>query len=347
MGSFICSISERDWQITRVQGIYGNKAGNIRDGHYREFSPSTRYSIIRDLAGMDKGDKVFFHVLTETGPSRVHGIYVVRENPFYSTKRIWEHPYEIFPYRFLFKPHPNYPYLCSKDANVEVVDFYELIEQRKIWTLATLENEINIEARSVRKIEDGAETNEILRLLHRDFSHRRLDKSITFSPVSLPSDYKPLRNLIQDVGRYENSVKALLLYKVKQKERTITNIFGLIADFMNEVFIAQTTRKSIDLLFIQNNTVNSRRYTICEVKTDKCGIDSLTQVLYYMDLFKRRDLVNIYSDIICGCLIGQRFDHEVIKFSQKRNAHGINGSILLIEYKPIENGKDAVFNRVV
>lgn len=347
MGSFICSISERDWEISRTKGIYGNKEGNIRrDGSYHEFSPSVKYSIIRDLVGMRKRDKVFFHVLTDTGPSRVHGVWVVRENPFYDTSKIWKNPHEVFPYRFLFEPHHNYTYLCNHDANMEVIDFYELIEQRKIWSLATLENERNIETRRVRKIESGAETKEILRILHRDYRHRRVGTNISFSPYELPSNLKPLAAYIQDIGRYENSIKALLMCRIGQNNPSIANILGNVSDFMNEVFIAQTTRKSIDILCIQSHVANSRRYIICEVKKDRCSSDSLSQLLYYMDLFKRKELVDIHSDAIIGCLVGQRFDREVIDFSQRKNAQGINGSIFLIEYKPIEEGKDACFTRI-
>lgn len=347
MGSFICSISERDWEIAKTKGIYGNKTGNInREGNYSEFSASIKYSIIRDLVGMNIGDNVFFHVVTQGTPSRVHGIYKVRANPFYDVSEIWEDPFEKFPYRFLFEPHPDYSYLCINDANIDVIDFYELIEQRKIWSLATLENERNIEARSVKKIEEESETYEILRLLHRDYRQRKTDLSFQFNPFSLPLCAEALRSYIQHIGRYENSIKALLMYKISQNDLSILNIIGSVSDFMNEVFIAQTTRKSIDILCIRNNKDDSRSYIICEVKTDRCQADSLSQVLYYMDLFKRKDLVDINKDIIVGCLIGKRFAQEVIEFSQRRNAHGINGSILLVEYLPIQNGKDAHFRKI-
>jgi len=347
MGSFICSISERDWQIAKTKGIYGNKAGRIgENGKYFEFSPSVKYSIIRDLVGMRNGDKVFFHVITKKGYSRIHGIYIVRETAFYDLLKIWDDDMELFPYRFLFGPHPNYKYLCKRDAYIEVIDFYELIEQRKIWSLATLENEMNIEARSVKKIEDGIEAKEILRLLHRDFKYRISDSEIQFSPISISCTAKPLQSLINEIGRYENSIKALLMYKISQNNRSILEILGSVADFMNEVFIAQTTRKSIDILCIQNYLNNSKKYTICEVKTSKCEVGSLKQLLYYMDLFKRKDLVDLDNDIITGCLIGQKFAAEVIDFSRQRNAQNVNGNIILIEYKPIQNGSDANFRRI-
>lgn len=344
MGSFICAISERDWEISRKRGIYGNKI--LKEKNHEEFSPTTKYSIIRDLAGMKKGDKIFFHVIKTGENSRIHGIYIVREEPFFDRERIWNDEFEIFPYRFLFEPHPEYKYLCSQDANIEVIDFYELIEQRKIWSLATLENEMNIEARSVRKIEDGKETIEILRLLHRDLRHRRSNINFTFLPYNRPNNIIPIRDCIKDIGRYENSIKALLMYKIGHNDPSIINIMGPISDFLNEVFIAQTTRKSIDILCINNHPSNSKKYIICEVKTNKCSSNSLNQVLYYMDLFKRKDLVDIYNDIIIGALIGQNFEKEIVKFSQKKNRQGVNGSIMLIKYTPIENGKDAIFERL-
>jgi len=347
MGAFICSISERDWEISRAKGIYGNKIGNIgQSGKYRKFSAQTQFSIIRDLVGMQKGDKVFFHVLANDGPSRIHGIYIVREPPFYDATRIWKDSYEIFPYRFLFEPYPKYRYLCEYDANIEVVEFYELIEQRKIWSLATLENEMNIEARSVRKIEDGGEAKETLRLLHRDYRMRRQEQKVNFSPISLTRNARPLREFIKDIGRFENSIKALLMYKLGQKDPALVEILGPISDFMNEVFIAQTTRKCMDILCIGNSENQNKKYIICEVKTDRCTTKDLSQLLFYMDLFKRREIVNIHSDLIIGSLIGKKFDSEVIDFSRKRNAQNVNGSILLIEYTPNEQGTDASFRRI-
>ena len=167
VGAFICSMSDRDWEIALTRGVYGNKIGRVRRDFYQEFDLKTKYSIIRDLVGMKRGDVVFFHILGMGKPSSVHGVYNVRSDTFYDESTIWSDNFEVFPYRFLFTPHPKYRYLCDYDANIEVSDFYELIESRRIWSLATLENEVNIEARSVRKIGED-EANEIIRLLHRD-----------------------------------------------------------------------------------------------------------------------------------------------------------------------------------
>lgn len=347
MGTFICSISERDWETAREKGIYGNKLGNLKkDGTYQKFPPKIRYSIIRDLVGMRKGDKIFFHVIRKWEPSTIHGYYVVRETPFYDETKIWDDPVEIFPYRFLFEPHPDFRYLCEKDASIEVLDFYELIEQRKIWSLATLENEINIEARSVRKIEERTETQEILRLLYRDFRKRRDFPNIQYSLIKKSIKYKLLRDLIGDIGRFENSIKALLMYKLGQNDVSLIRLIGEITDFMNEVFIAQTTRKCIDILCIRHNPDGSKKYLIIEVKTDKVNTNDLKQLLHYMDLFKLKELVNINSDIVDGCLIGRSFKDEVIAYSKMRNSHNINGQIILIKYEPTKNNTDAEFERI-
>jgi hypothetical protein len=293
---------------------------------------------------MKAGDKVFFHVLA--APSRVHGVYRVRESPYFDSTKVWVNPTELFPFRFLFEPHPDYKYLCELNANIQVVDFYELIEQRRIWSLATLENEMNLEARSVRKIDNENEAMEIIRLLNRDLRQYGKGRDFSFSPIVVPGKKLALEDCIADVGRYENSVKALLMFRLRQNDPAITSVLGPVSDFMNEVFIAQTTRKSIDILCIRKQSSGSRDYIITEVKTGKCDSNSLRQVLYYIDLFKRKELVDISRDYIAGCLVGQRFDPEIIEFSQRRNAQGINGSITLMKYIPKNTGKDADFEKV-
>lgn len=345
MGAFICGVSERDWELTVKYGIYGNKNGNMKDGEYKEFDAKVKYSIIRDLVGMKEGDVIFFHVVRGIKPSSIRGVYIARAEPFYDNSCIWDDDYEVFPYRFLFSPHPAYETLCKYDASIDVINFYELIEKRKIWSLATLENERNIEARSVRKIE-GNEANEIIRLLYRDFRQRRKTKEAEFNLMDYPKKAIPLHKCISDLGRYENSIKALLMYKLKMEDKEVTNAFGKVIDFFNEVFIAQTTRKSIDILCIAEKE-KGHKYIISEVKKDKCDEYSLEQLLYYMDLFKQKDIVNLQNDAIMGVLIGKSFDKDVIDFAKERNMQGVNGSLILLGYEPTKGGNDANIRRVV
>lgn len=103
MGAFICTISESDWETARKMGVYGNR--RYKEGTANELRDIQIQSIIRDLISMKEGDFVFFHI---RGKQTIHGVYEVREEPFYEENKIWNDPLEIFPFRFLFKPHPKY-----------------------------------------------------------------------------------------------------------------------------------------------------------------------------------------------------------------------------------------------
>lgn len=336
MGAFICAISERDWDISRRLGIYGNKGGSVKDSKYVEFKDLIKLSIIRDLIGMKKGDLIFFHVLSH--PGAIHGVYQCKEEPFLSREKIWKDDLEIFPYRFLFEPSKRFADLANNDASISVIDFYELIEQRKIWSLATLENEMNLEARSVRKIESNSEANEIVRLLIRD-NNKELANPIKYENIVFANTGEKLRGYISRIGNIENAIKALLMFEFANKTDRIEKIFGPVNDFMNEVFIAQTTRKSMDLLCINDGL--SKSYTIIEAKTDCCDKKSLKQLLYYLDLFIRKDLFIKGKDKVQGCLIGQSFHKDVIDFVKANNYQNIENKIILLRYFPIDNFTNA------
>lgn len=354
MGAFLCAISYRDWLVSRKRGVYGNKLGNLKADTWVEFNDAIKNSIIRDLAAMQPSDLVFFHVVkrmqTDSAAplnSSIHGIYVVRETPYYHKKRIWEDQDESFPYRFLFEPHPDHPQLAKFDAFAAVEDFYELIERREIWSLATLENERNIESRSVRKIGVG-EAEQILRILYRDFRYRHQKASVSFSPVSAPAKIKSIETQITKLGASENAIKALIMSKLGKQAPDLLTLIGPISEFMNEVFIAQTTRKAIDVLGFVKKRDGGRRYLICEVKTDLCDAKSLNQLLYYLDLFKRKNsLIDLANDEITGCLIGKRFPSNVIDFCRQLNMQGVNGEIKLIKYKPNPTSTDVTFERII
>jgi len=348
MGSFICAISERDWQKSRELGIYGNKIGRLlRDGSYVEFNNNIKSSIIRDLISIKEGDIVFFHVVkTKSGLSSIHGVYEVTGYPYYDDEhKIWDDKNEIFPYRFLFKPHPKFTNLCNYDAKISVTNFYQLIEKRKIWSLATLENERNIEARSVRKIADK-ESEEIIRLLNRNFRHEKREKIVDFNPINSDNSKIHLENKLNYIGRYENSIKAFIMYCLAHKKEELSDYFGKVRDFMNEVFIAQTTRKCIDILVI-SETDDKKIFFITEVKTERCDKYSMMQILYYMDLFKQKKIFRNKKDIIVGCLIGKSFAQDIIDYAKIRNFQGVNGSLFLLKYVPSREGNSATFEKIV
>jgi len=339
MGAFICTISERDWETARRLGIYGNR--KYKEGTDRELGAIQIQSIIRDLISMKEGDLVFFHI---RGRQSIHGVYEVRRAPFYEENRIWTDPIEIFPFRFLFRPYSKYKHLADYDANIEVHSLYEYIDEREIKSLVTLENERNIEARGVRRIlKEDAKI--LVKLLHRDFKLRKSSNSYTFSPY-FPQNPIPLRDKIEGVGRLENAIKAVIMYNLSYDISFIRMLFDdkkisnpNEVDFANEFFIAQTTRKSIDIYCRCKN-----RHVLIEVKTDKIDVNALRQTLYYRDLIAQRSWVNPENERIDIVLVGKRFSSDLLSEVKKLNE--ISNGIRLMKYISINEGKWGRFEYV-
>ena len=339
-GAFICTLSERDWKITRELGVYGNRF--YKEGTSRRLGDVQQLSIIRDLISMQEGDLVFFHI---RGKQTIHGIYRVRFPAYYDDKhRIWNNPLEPFPYRFLFEPHPDYKYLTQYDANIEVHSLYEFIDRGEIKSLVTLENEQNIEARGVRKIlvEDG---KILISLLHRDFKYRKSSQELSFNPYSPPYNVSLLKEHVYKVGRIENAIKAVLMYELAHNMTLVRKIFSGLEvdpdkiDFVNEFFITQTTRKSVDIYAVYRNN-----HILIEVKTNKVDEKALRQVLYYRDLLLQRPWIDIEKDRIKVVLVGKSFTNT-LPDSVKKLAK-IDNEIQLIQYEPTNGGKWGEFKDV-
>jgi len=299
MGAFICQISEKDWNLSRTKGVYGNRekkpdlSGFLRD--------CDLMSVIRDLVSISNGDLIFFHIVKkETDEdSSIHGVYRARSQAFYESNQIWNNNGENFPFRFLFEPHPTYEKLCSNDSHIYVSDLYREIESRKIWSIATLENERNMERRAVRKISiDDAKS--ITELLIRDYKKGDL---VNFAPYNATTP-TAIENKIIKVNSIENSIKAIFLSKLKKNDPALNDIFGNVVDYMNETFVAQTTRKLIDLLCI-SKMEDSKIYYIIEAKSGAVSFneDYLKQLLTYLDLFKQKTLVDPNKDKIIGAIM--------------------------------------------
>lgn len=338
MGAFICQISERDWPVSRKLGIYGNRI-NKPDSH-QKLRNQDRLSVIRDLIGIKEGDLIFFHVIRSQRQSTIHGVYKARSKPFFDETKIWDDRYDTFPHRFLFEPHEDFEDLCLFDSCINVSELYAKIEQRKIWSQATLENERNIERRAVRKI-SNEDAEEIIKLILRDFSADKKDKYKT-ELIDKMKEAKDLRIKIDSIGNIENAIKALLMYELREKTKFVEDIFGNTIDFMNEVFVAQTTRKLFDILVISKNK-EARTYFIIEVKTDRFHTYELSQLLRYLDLFRQREIFNIKNDNIEGCILAKRIDTNVVEFVSLYNKLGVFDKIIMITYEPRNSGKEAIF----
>ncbi|BER91746.1 hypothetical protein [Atrimonas thermophila] len=339
-GAFVCTLSEEDWKTTRELGIYGNRF--YKEGTSHKLRDIQQLSIIRDLVSMREDDVVFFHI---RGKQTIHGIYKVRKIAYFDDKnRIWNNPIEAFPYRFLFEPHPDHEYLAKYDANIEVRSLYELIDRGEIKSLVTLENEQNIEARGVRKIlvEDA---KILISLLYRDFKYRRAKQELPFVPYNPPNNVFPLRNCIYKVGQIENAIKAVLMHELAYNPHLVRRMLLELdanpeeIDFVNEFFIAQTTRKSIDIYIRYRNS-----HVLVEVKTDKVDESALEQALYYRDLLSQRSWVDAEKDEIKVVLVGKRFT-DTLQDSVKKLTK-VNNGVRLVRYKPLHSGTWGEFESV-
>lgn len=338
MGAFICQISERDWSKARELGIYGNRINKPNSS--QELRNRDRLSVIRDIIGVKEGDLLFFHVIRSGQQSTIHGVYKARSKAFFDETKIWDDQYDVFPHRVLFEPHVYFKDLCLVDSSINVSEFYVKIEQRKIWSQATLENERNIERRAVRKI-SKEDANEIIKLLLRDFS-KNGKSSYRLNLIEKPKGAADLKTKIDSIGTIENAIKAFLMYELREETKITKDIFGKVDDFINEVFVAQTTRKLFDTLVISEKE-EGKSYFIVEAKTDRFQSNDLTQLLSYIDLFRQREIFRLNRDNIIGCILSKRINSEVMEFVSLYNKLDIFDKILMIMYEPSNSGKDAIF----
>lgn len=340
MGGFVCQVSDTDWPISRVKGIYGNRKN--KPDSTTQLRPQDQLSVIRDLIAVRPGDLIFFHVIgKEFGISGLHGPYTPSSNPFYDNSPVWKNQKEVFPFRFLFKPYPGYEAICDADMSVRVSDIYQAIEAHQIWSLATLENERNIERRAVRKI-SFSDAQTILNIFLREF--RLSGHKVSSSVIStVPANIIPMRTQVGNVGRYENAVKALLMDKLADSHPSLTAIFPNYVDYMNETFVAPTTRKLMDVLVVSTINEDDRHYYIIEAKNSNFKLGELRQLMLYIDLFRQRAIFHPGKDKISACALAAKFAPDTVKFRNMHNTFSPYDPVILIEYKSAGQSKDALF----
>ena len=342
-GAFICQVSGTDWPLSRSKGVYGNRK-NKPDTNI-PLRQQDQLSVIRDLIAIRPADIIFFHVIgKESGTSGLHGPYTPLSEPYYDDSIIWENDIENFPFRFSFKPLPGYETLCEYDMSVSISDIYQAIETRAIWSLATLENERNMEKRAVRKI-SISDAKTILNIFIREFVSSR--PSTTSGGYShFPKYFKPLKTMITSAGRYENAVKAILLNKLADKDRAMGTLFGDYFDYVNETFVAPTTRKLMDILVISRIDSDTNCYQVVEAKNDRFSFAELRQLMSYLDLFRQRPIFRCDRDKTSACALAADFDSDTMKFRDLHNKLSPYDPLLLIQYKPIDQDKDALFTEL-
>jgi len=339
-GAFICTLSPEDWETTRYLGVYGNRL--LKEGTRNQLKDPQKLSIVRDLISMKTGDLVFFHIRDN---KTIHGIYRVRGEPYYDSEtKIWSNEAESFPFRFLFEPHPDYKHLAELDAHIGVDSLYECIDSGKIRSLVTLENERNIESRGVRKIlfQDALI---ISKMMHRDL--KRSSRKVPLgTQLHRPSSGIPLRQYVYAVGRQENAVKSVLVHELRNNLSFVQQTFSDAhisldeVDFVIEFFVAQTTRKSIDIYCVHKN-----RHILMEVKSDKLDRKALQQVLYYRDLLFQRPWMDRTEDTITVVLVGRRFESGLDELV--RRVSTVANGVRLLRYEPIHSGTWASFSYAI
>lgn len=352
MGAFICQVSTQDWLVGREIGVYGNREGSEKDGKAVYFTKMKRgdqiiQSIIEDLIGMKKGDLVFFHVIeTAEGESSIHGVYTVSEEPFFNDNvKLWKSsPYLVYPYRFCFEPHPEHAELCRYDASILVSEFYRSIENRDICSILTLEREVRGAAHAVKTI-TSEDAEEIVKLLYKNFHFRHLEEPIDFKPIQMRME--PLRTHIRRIGEIEFAVKALVAYKLGERDSDLIRFIPACRkveyDFLIESFIGQTMRRPTDILCISSGD-REKVITVVEGKTVRADMDDLIQSLKYLELFKLRNIDKgslTYKMSIC--LLAQKFHRELVNYTSLRNVVLPWEEIILLKYTPTQNGKNATF----
>jgi hypothetical protein len=346
--AFICQISEEDWIVSRSIGVYGNREGSERKGKPEYFKPDSKtvQSIIEDLIGMRKGDLAFFHVIKgEGGGGSIHGVYRVREEPFYSTQKLnWKSKFFIYPYRFCFEPHPEHITLCEYDASIPVSQFYAAIETGTIRSILTLEREERGEAHAVKTI-TREDAEEIIKLLYREFPKRCVQQPISFNPIQISG--VPLKNHIKRVGELEFSVKAIVAYKLGQGDPNFIQLIPACRtmkyDFLIQNYIGQTMRRPVDFICIGYED-SVKTISIIEAKKDVAGLNDLVQLLSYQEIFRIR---NVGRDKLnynfLPCLLAREFQTELINYCSLRNTFIPWEKVTLIKYSPVSEGTDATF----
>lgn len=353
-----------DWLVSREIGVYGNREGSEKNGEIVYFKTPKKsdqqinfkiskkgdqiiQSIIEDLIGMRKGNIVFFHVIkTKEEESSIHGIYRVREEPFYNDdKKIWEsNPQLVYPYRFCFEPYPEHTELCKYDASIRVSELYRSIENRKIRSILTLESEARGAAHAVKTITDEDAT-EITKLFYKNFQYHN-EKPIDFKPMKMKMS--PLRNHIKKIGNIEFAIKALVTYQIANKNPELIQYIPACrngqCDCLIESFIGQTMRRPTDILCIKSED-SKRDVTIIEGKTAVATMDDLIQSLRYQEIFKLRnsDRRNLQYEISIF-LLAQRFHKDLINYIPIRNIVLPLEEVILLKYTPRQDGTDAKFS---
>lgn len=352
----ICFTNPEQIKHIRRNGTYGNvRVGDIPS----KPSPSKpspqaisaarriRFGKLKDLLCVKPGDLVF---LFETVTSKLHGVWKVADDPFYSTTNIFD-PKDVYPYRLLLERYLEFP------NPVPSMELHKLLDKGMLWTIRTFERESQAAFASVNPI-SIAESEVILDLFWRynhqltpptsvlSYNHQTLSKKINYYDLVINNVHQSKDNLkieANNLGQYqtgsilEEVLHCFVIYNLVRGSSQMRSHFGNYSEVLREVPVSTAGQKRPDILLIYENPMTAKPsvYSIMEVKTGKVTGAMLRQLLEYVKLFSERH--NIDSNAVEGIFLGKEFSPEAKDYVEKRATIEVERPIRLIEYDLIGN----------
>jgi hypothetical protein len=102
----------------------------------------------------------------------------------------------------------------------------------------------------------------------------------------------------------------------------------------------------MDVLVISTINGGCHHYYIVEAKNGKFGFRELKQLLLYIDLFRQRPIFRTNRDKVFACALASAFDKRTVMFRNLHSTCSPYDSIILIQYKPANQARDAVFSQL-
>jgi len=350
----ICFTNPEQLVYIRQNGTYGNVGiGDIPSKQSPQAISAARrirFGKLNDLLCVKSGDLVF---LFETVASKLHGVWKVVDDPFYSTTNIFD-PKDIYPYRLLMERYLEFP------NPVPAMELRKLLDKGMLWTIRTFEREVQAAFASINPI-SIAESEAILDLFWRynhqfapprtipSYSHQPLSNSINYHDLVINDVYQSADDLkieANDLGQFqtgsilEEALHCFLIYNLVRGSAQMRNMFGNYAQVLREAPVSTAGQQRADVLLIYENPITAEPsvYSLMEIKRGEVTGAMLRQLLEYLKLFSERH--GIDSNAIEGIYLGKDFSPEAKDYAKKRAAIEVERPIRLVQYTISGNSID-------
>ena len=343
----ICFTNPQQLEFIKKNGVYGNvDTGDTTtktSGQAISKAKQIRFGKIADLLSVIPGDIVF---LFERDASKLHGVWKITSQPFFSTKPIFD-PNNAYPYRFNIEVYLDFP------SPIPVMELRKLLNQNLIWSIRTFERESQATFASINPIsieETEAITDVFYRYNHRINPHQNpvayhknpLKEQVNYHDLVMNDIHTAIDNLeieAINLGKtpkpviLEEALHAFLTYNLVRSTPEMRRMFGEYRQVLREVPISVAGQHRVDLLLIYENEITHTPtvYSLVEVKRDAVTIDRLRQLLEYIKLFSERH--HIDSNSVEGIYIGRSFEEDAEGYIKNRAKIESERPVRLINYK--------------